>query len=52
MDIAARGGGANYVIGRTMNTVMKSNYGRRLAQNVTREIKQAKFLVGPTSMLG
>ncbi|KAI0036757.1 hypothetical protein K488DRAFT_40522 [Vararia minispora EC-137] len=48
MNIIARGGGASYVIGRTMNTVMKSQYGRRLAQNVTREIKPPRNLIGPT----
>ncbi|KAH9939337.1 P-loop containing nucleoside triphosphate hydrolase protein [Epithele typhae] len=46
MHMAEQANGANYIIGRLMNQVRRSNYGQRLAQNSTREIPQARSLVG------
>ncbi|KAI0058575.1 P-loop containing nucleoside triphosphate hydrolase protein [Artomyces pyxidatus] len=48
MAAVGRSGGASYVIGMTMNTVMRSKYGRQLAQNHTRDIQNARNFVGPT----
>jgi hypothetical protein len=39
------GGGANYIVGRVMNQVSRSRYGRRAVQNMTREIKDARNLI-------
>ena len=39
------GGGGNFVTGNTLHTVQRSRYGRRLAQNMTREIRPARNLV-------
>ncbi|KAH9884909.1 P-loop containing nucleoside triphosphate hydrolase protein [Cubamyces lactineus] len=48
MDMAARANGANYIIGRVYNQVTRSRYGRRLPQNTTREIQQARMLAAAT----
>ncbi|EJF55700.1 hypothetical protein DICSQDRAFT_175618, partial [Dichomitus squalens LYAD-421 SS1] len=45
MEMAARAGGLNYIIGRVKNDVTRSKYGNRLPQNRTSEIKQARSLV-------
>ncbi|EIW76265.1 P-loop containing nucleoside triphosphate hydrolase protein [Coniophora puteana RWD-64-598 SS2] len=39
------GGGANFIAGNVMNRVQRSRYGRRLPQNQTRDIRQARNLV-------
>ncbi|KAL7282760.1 hypothetical protein ACG7TL_004235 [Trametes sanguinea] len=44
MDMAARAGGATYVLGRVINQVTRSRYGKRLPQNTTRELQNAKLL--------
>lgn len=38
------GGGATFIAGRTINMVRRSNYGRRLPQNMTRELRPARNL--------
>jgi hypothetical protein len=48
MEVMSRIGGGNYVVGKTMNMVTRSQYGRRLPQNLTRDVRQARVLVGPT----
>ena len=48
MDMAARAGGANYIVGRVMNVVNRSRYGKRLAQNLTREVQTARNLAYAT----
>ncbi len=48
MEMAARAGGASYVIGRVMNQVTRSKYGKRLPQNATREIQPARALQAAT----
>ncbi|KAI0329648.1 P-loop containing nucleoside triphosphate hydrolase protein [Cubamyces sp. BRFM 1775] len=48
MEMAARANGANYIIGRVYNQVSRSKYGRRLPQNNTREIQQARMLAAAT----
>ena len=50
MEVVSRTGGGNYIVGNTMNMVTRSQYGRRLPQNLTRDVRQARFLVGPASM--
>jgi hypothetical protein len=47
MEAISRTGGGNYVVGNTMNIVTRSQYGRRLPQNLTRDVRQARILVGP-----
>jgi hypothetical protein len=47
MEALSRTGGGNYVVGNTMNIVTRSQYGRRLPQNLTRDVRQARVLVGP-----
>ncbi|KAI0722552.1 hypothetical protein C8Q76DRAFT_614426, partial [Earliella scabrosa] len=44
MEMAARAGGASYIVGRVMNQVTRSRYGKRLPQNSTREIQGARSL--------
>ncbi|KAL6307041.1 P-loop containing nucleoside triphosphate hydrolase protein [Sparassis latifolia] len=39
------GGGASYVCGDVFNTVQRSRYGKRLPQNMTREVRPARNLV-------
>jgi len=39
------GGGANFVVGDTFHSVQRSKYGKRLAQNMTREVRPARNLV-------
>ncbi|KDQ64067.1 hypothetical protein JAAARDRAFT_116577 [Jaapia argillacea MUCL 33604] len=39
------GGGANFIAGRTIHSVTRSRYGRRLPQNSTRDLKNARNLV-------
>ncbi|KAI9462755.1 P-loop containing nucleoside triphosphate hydrolase protein [Russula earlei] len=46
MEVISRTGGGNYVVGKTMNMVTRSQYGRRLPQNLTRDIRPARVLVG------
>ncbi|VDC05841.1 unnamed protein product [Peniophora sp. CBMAI 1063] len=48
MELISREGNANFIVGRVMNQVTRSAYGRRLAQNMTREIGRAKNFVGLT----
>ena len=50
MEVVSRTGGGNYIVGKTMNMVTRSQYGRRLPQNLTRDVRQARVLVGPTGM--
>ncbi|RPD67470.1 P-loop containing nucleoside triphosphate hydrolase protein [Lentinus tigrinus ALCF2SS1-7] len=50
MEMAAHAGGVSYVIGRVMNQVTRSRYGKRLPQNATREIQQARSLAHATGM--
>lgn len=38
----ARGGGANFIVGKVFNMVSRSAYGQRLASNQTRDIGNAK----------
>ena len=45
MEMAARAGGCNYIIGRVKNEVTRSKYGKRLPQNRTSEIRPARSLV-------
>ena len=45
MEMAGRAGGASYVIGRVMNNVTRSRYGKRLPQNRTSDVSQARSLV-------
>jgi structural maintenance of chromosomes protein 5 len=49
MEAISRTGGGNYIVGNTMNMVTRSQYGRRLPQNLTRDVRQARVLVGPIS---
>jgi len=39
------GGGANFVAGNTFNSVQRSRYGKRVAQNMTRHVQLARNLV-------
>lgn len=48
MEVVSRTGGGNYIVGKTMNMITRSQYGRRLPQNLTRDVRQARVLVGPT----
>ena len=50
MEVVSRTGGGNYIVGKTMNMVTRSQYGRRLPQNLTRDVRPARVLVGPTGM--
>ncbi|KAI0290728.1 P-loop containing nucleoside triphosphate hydrolase protein [Russula brevipes] len=47
METVSRAGVGNYIVGKTMNMVTRSQYGRRLPQNLTRDVRQARVLVGP-----
>ena len=49
MEMAARANGCNYVIGRVMNAVTRSKYGKRLPQNRTTDVQQARSLVHAAS---
>lgn len=51
MDRLSRDGGIRYIIGNIMNSVSRSRYGKRLAQNSTREIHQAKNFSAATGMV-
>jgi len=42
-------GGASFVIGRTMNIVTRSRYGRKAIGNMTRDIQDARNLTAPSS---
>lgn len=44
------GGGANFVAGTAMNIVQRSRYGRRAAQNMTRDVRPARNLVNTARM--
>ena len=50
MEVVSRTGGGNYIVGKIMNMVTRSQYGRRLPQNLTRDVRPARVLVGPTGM--
>ena len=50
MEIVSRTGGGNYIVGKTMNMITRSQYGRRLPQNLTRDVRQARVLVGPVGL--
>ncbi|KAI6034873.1 hypothetical protein F5J12DRAFT_2067 [Pisolithus orientalis] len=39
------GGGATFIAGNVINTVQRSRYGRRVAQNMTRDLRPARNLV-------
>ena len=45
MELISREGNANFIVGKVMNQVTRSAYGRRLAQNMTRDIGRAKNFV-------
>lgn len=45
------GGGATFIAGNVINTVQRSRYGRRAAQNTTREVRPARNLVSSASRL-
>ncbi|KAI0264300.1 P-loop containing nucleoside triphosphate hydrolase protein [Russula aff. rugulosa BPL654] len=47
MEVVSRTGGGNYIVGKIMNMVTRSQYGRRLPQNLTRDVRPARVLVGP-----
>jgi hypothetical protein len=47
MEAVSRTGGGNYIVGKTMNMVTRSQYGRRLPQNLTRDVREARILAGP-----
>lgn len=48
MDALSRSGNVSYIIGNVLNSVRRSRYGKRLAQNSTREIAKARNLVAAT----
>lgn len=50
MEIVSRTGGGNYIVGKTMNMITRSQYGRRLPQNLTRDVRPARVLVGPVGL--
>jgi hypothetical protein len=50
MEAVSRTGGGNYIVGKTMNMVTRSQYGRRLPQNLTRDVREARILAGPAGM--
>jgi hypothetical protein len=50
MELVSRTGGGNFIIGKTINMVTRSQYGRRLPQNLTRDVRQARTLVGPVGL--
>ena len=50
MEAVSRTGGGNYIVGKTMNIVTRSQYGRRLPQNLARGVREARTLVGPAGM--
>lgn len=39
------GGGATFIAGKVINMVQRSRYGKRAAQNTTREVRPARNLV-------
>lgn len=42
------GGGATFIAGNVINTVQRSRYGKRAAQNMTRDLRPARSLVTST----
>jgi hypothetical protein len=50
MEAVSRTGGGSYIVGKTMNVVTRSQYGRRLPQNLTRDVREARILAGPVGM--
>jgi hypothetical protein len=50
MELVGNSGGGNFIVGRTLNIVTKSSYGRRLAQNMTREIGPTRSFVGAATI--
>jgi hypothetical protein len=49
MEVVSRTGGGSYIVGKTLNQVTRSQYGRRLPQNLARGVREARVLVGPAS---
>ncbi|KAH8989237.1 P-loop containing nucleoside triphosphate hydrolase protein [Lactarius akahatsu] len=49
MEAVSRTGGGSYILGNILNSVMRSQYGRRLPQNLTRDVRPARTLVGPVA---
>ncbi|KAH9023034.1 P-loop containing nucleoside triphosphate hydrolase protein [Lactarius deliciosus] len=49
MEAVSRTGGGSYILGNILNSVMRSHYGRRLPQNLTRDVRPARTLVGPVA---
>jgi hypothetical protein len=47
MEAVSRNGGGSYILGNILNQVTRSQYGRRLPQNLTRDVRPARTLVGP-----
>ncbi|KAI9442797.1 P-loop containing nucleoside triphosphate hydrolase protein [Lactarius psammicola] len=47
MEAVSRTGGGSYILGNILNMVTRSQYGRRLPQNLTRDVRPARTLVGP-----
>jgi hypothetical protein len=47
MEAVSRTGGGSYILGGILNMVTRSQYGRRLPQNLTRDVRPARTLVGP-----
>ena len=47
MEAVSRTGGGSYIIGNILNNITRSQYGKRLPQNLTRDVRPARTLVGP-----
>ncbi|OJT15503.1 Structural maintenance of chromosomes protein 5 [Trametes pubescens] len=47
-DMAARSGGASYIVQRVLYNVSRSKYGKRLPQTVTRAVNQARHFTAAT----
>lgn len=45
------GGSVTFIAGNVINTVQRSRYGKRAAQNTTREVRPARNLVSSTGGL-
>ncbi|KAG2359387.1 P-loop containing nucleoside triphosphate hydrolase protein, partial [Suillus spraguei] len=49
MEAVSRdGGGAKFIAGKVMNTVSRSRYGKRVATNMTKDLRPARNLVSST----
>jgi hypothetical protein len=42
MEAVSRTGGGSYILGNILNMVTRSQYGRRLPQNLTRDVRPAR----------